>query len=84
MSQNGYEKQKNQKNKNSLLNISEDLKEQKNRFFIKDEKEFLYFTPAKKDKAPYIPETPKKQNRIKENDVLNFEGKNLTVIFESM
>ena len=87
MSQNGNEKPKNKKKNvtsNSSNTLSEELNEQKIAFFIKPESEFVYITPRKKHKILSTPSTPKKDNRFMELDNFNLQGRNLTIIFESM
>ena len=87
MSQNGNEKPKKQKKNvasDSSNTLSEELNEQKIAFFIKPESEFVYITPRKKYKIPNTPSTPKKDNRFMELDNSNIQGRNLTIIFESM
>ena len=87
MSQNGNEKPKNQKKNDEFISsntLSEELNEQKMAFFIKPVSEFVYITPRKKQKIPYTPSTPKKYNRIMKLDNSNIQGRNLTIIFESM
>ena len=87
MSQNGDEKCENQtecSSINSLTKNLENLNETEKNELNKAEKEFIYKTPIKKRINLYIPETPKKNNRIIENDSLAIKGKNLLTIFESM
>ncbi len=87
MSQNGDENSENQ-TKCSSFNSSttnlENINETEKNKLIKNEKEFIYFTPIKKRISSYIPETPIKNNRILESDGLIIKGKNLLAVFESM
>ena len=48
----------------------------------KNGKEFLYYTPFKKQRLNYIPSTPKKPNKAYHYEGL--VGRNLTMIFETM
>ena len=87
MSQNGDENYENQ-TKCSSINSSttnlENINEAEKNILIKNEKEFIYFTPFIKRKRSYIPETPTKNNRILEGECLIIKGKNLLAVFESV